>query len=635
MSPETKRGSGAAPDAAPGWFTRLWRHHRDRSPLYNLTRRARHQPTTWDRVIADADLPAVIEGAISRILRRVRVLPFEKSAFAAELVAHCRDGLDAGTSPEDLARGLGSPRRVGPLVTRAIRRKRPRFVRTFFGSLLVLRRTVVTLVVGYAVLSVWFFSRRPEITVDHFAELRAPSESLAISERAAPVIVEQMAALRAMQDERAEAMGVEPNEQNGERYVQLPPNWLGWFPSIHDEDPQADEVLDLLLRAEPIVRELWAVTDRAALGPEYKMEAEKGDLLGEALIGVLLPHLSATRNAGRLLALDAAASAARGDAERTCRDLESIAHLARLTQASDSIIITRLVGYALLAFAAESTGAILRDYPELLDADQLARLQHALDQPVNVSIDDERRMHADIVQRSYAPGPNGRLTVEGVRVLRLVSSLAAEPGWFDPTAVLSLATGPITSLWIVDRETSVRNYRAITAAYEELVSHEVPQNASWTRLLEFDERPNLAQLRDPVTDTLRAAYNRVASSVLGTRTRRDAIVVTLAAHRYRLDHGVFPGDTCGLVPSYLDRVPPDRYDGQPMRLIGGDALTVYTLGVDRDDDNARRPIDGEQRGKRPVWEFTPSSPGRASDADWVLFPPDSDPFAPIREALRN
>jgi hypothetical protein len=254
---------------------------------------------------------------------------------------------------------------------------------------------------------------------------------------------------------------------------------------------------------------------------------------------------------------------------------------------------------------------------------------------VNVSIDDERRMHADIVQRSYAPGPNGRLTVEGVRVLRLVSSLAAEPGWFDPTAVLSLATGPITSLWIVDRETSVRNYRAITAAYEELVSHEVPQNASWTRLLEFDERPNLAQLRDPVTDTLRAAYNRVASSVLGTRTRRDAIVVTLAAHRYRLDHGVFPGDTCGLVPSYLDRVPPDRYDGQPMRLIGGDALTVYTLGVDRDDDNARRPIDGEQRGKRPVWEFTPSSPGRASDADWVLFPPDSDPFAPIREALRN
>jgi hypothetical protein len=44
------------------------------------------------------------------------------------------------------------------------------------------------------------------------------------------------------------------------------------------------------------------------------------------------------------------------------------------------------------------------------------------------------------------------------------------------------------------------------------------------------------------------------------------------------------------VPDLLPAVPPDRYDGKPLRyqLVDGKPL-VYSIGSDRDDDAGRAP----------------------------------------------
>lgn len=54
--------------------------------------------------------------------------------------------------------------------------------------------------------------------------------------------------------------------------------------------------------------------------------------------------------------------------------------------------------------------------------------------------------------------------------------------------------------------------------------------------------------------------------------------VAVAATRYRLDHGKLPDHLGDLVPAYLDAVPLDPFDGQPLRLIvKDDQWIVYSI----------------------------------------------------------
>ncbi len=67
--------------------------------------------------------------------------------------------------------------------------------------------------------------------------------------------------------------------------------------------------------------------------------------------------------------------------------------------------------------------------------------------------------------------------------------------------------------------------------------------------------------------------------------RRVALDVAIALERYRMDHGEYPGELEALVPAYLDEVPADPFDGEPMRyLLTGDAAVVYSVGANLTDD---------------------------------------------------
>ncbi len=64
-----------------------------------------------------------------------------------------------------------------------------------------------------------------------------------------------------------------------------------------------------------------------------------------------------------------------------------------------------------------------------------------------------------------------------------------------------------------------------------------------------------------------------------------AAVVAIAAERFRIDRGRFPEAAAELVPNYLDELPADPFDGQPIRFIHiEDGIVAYTIGDDRIDD---------------------------------------------------
>jgi hypothetical protein len=610
---------------------RFWRQRLDRSPLWNFARRLQNKPTSWDRVIVEANLPASVEGQLGRILRRVRGLPAERAAFAAELVTHCRDGLDAGRSSDDVARSLGDPRKVGRLVSRALRRKRPLIARVIFGVLLAFRRTIYTVAAAYGLLAVVFFTRSPAITTNHLAELNAATALVPPQDRAAPEFVRLHEDLTELRETVARELGYESAQAAASFAPDAPDRWFAVFPELDPARPEPEAVLALLERAQPIIAGVHAAAARPKLGADLEIP-DNSDPINDLLIGVLLPHLGQTRSLTRLLALDAAAGAQFGDADRATDSLEAMARVAALTQ-QEPFFISRLVGYAVLDRVSEETMVLLRDHPDLLRADHLARLSAALAITLETDAEGERRWHDDVVQHCYSPRPDGRLTPRGVRILHALGQWESDHAP-DLSVAGQLAAGPITSWIVVDRATTVARYQEIADTYEALAAQPMVPAPSWSLLGRSSEALADAGLRDPVNSVLVPAFPKILSSIQSTRTQRDAARLAIAFFQHRLDHGTFPDAACDLVPSYLDELPIDRFDGHPLRTrLAGEGPVIYALGPDRDDDHARRP-DAQARGTPPMNSFRPVA-NDPPDADWVLFPPTADDYAPIREFLTS
>ncbi len=91
------------------------------------------------------------------------------------------------------------------------------------------------------------------------------------------------------------------------------------------------------------------------------------------------------------------------------------------------------------------------------------------------------------------------------------------------------------------------------------------------------------------------ALSRVEMECAKSRAFRANAIVAVAMTRYRLDHGSYPEKLDLLVPDYLDEIPRDPFDGQPIRMTHkDDAWTIYSIGPDGKDDGGK-PFDDKTR----------------------------------------
>jgi hypothetical protein len=66
------------------------------------------------------------------------------------------------------------------------------------------------------------------------------------------------------------------------------------------------------------------------------------------------------------------------------------------------------------------------------------------------------------------------------------------------------------------------------------------------------------------------------------------VAVVIAAVRYRLARGKFPEQLDELVPDFLQTIPHDPFDGQPLRIYSrDDKFAVYSVGMDGKDDGGK------------------------------------------------
>lgn len=105
-------------------------------------------------------------------------------------------------------------------------------------------------------------------------------------------------------------------------------------------------------------------------------------------------------------------------------------------------------------------------------------------------------------------------------------------------------------------------------------------NESWNseEFHSFLDRAKLAQLLLPASSSMAHAFDR-------EEARYRTLMVTLAGHAFRRDHGRFPKTLDELAPNYLDEIPVDPFDGKPLKYrFDPKGPVVYSVFKNLTDD---------------------------------------------------
>lgn len=561
----------------PGFLRRLVN-----TPLRDLVRGRVTAARDLRYQLAQSKLPRPLRTLVVDVVRRTRLWPNEQADVATELIAHFRDGREAGQKSDTLAAAFGSPRRAARLIRRAKRRGRPLAWRVWLRTAQVAGIVLALLVGIYVYATVRLFTGTPNVARDYLAELNAVPLSLPPEQRAWPRYQSALAQL-------------------GE-----PP--AAWANDPLPGDPDWYDVVRYLQQHEATLAQVRAATRLDGLGFVAEQASDPG-----GIASILIPHCEQLRRLGRLLALDARRAAAAGDGEIAMADVSALLGLARQTR-EVPYLINELVALSMTGSAISTAGDLLADDPDLLSDEQLAGLAHQLvGLRPEIRLDGQQMLIEDLLQHLYTDDGNGggRLTAAGLQSIGYVNGLGGpRPGPLAPVAALFVANrGRISDeydTWFgrVDAAVSKPLWRQREAV--ERLSRELSRRGE--SLLYQVRYLGLPMWMGPLLRT-------GVEPELVTQMR-DALIVAIALELYHRRTGAWPQSLAELVPDLLPRLPVDRFDGRTLRyrLVDGTPV-VYSVGADGNDDGGR-PLPG---AAAPT--LVRMAPAEAPDGDWVLWPP--------------
>ncbi len=556
--------------------------------------------------LRDAQLPNELRDIVLEVVKRSRLWPIEKADVGRELTAHFRDGLDSGETGKTLAASFGTPRRAADLIRRAKRRSRSAAWHVWLRTVQVVGVVLALLVGIYLVATIRLFTGRPAISHDYLADANATAIEVPADNRAWDVYREALLALGAM-----------PREITGGPTYPGSENWDAAARYIE----RNSEAMALIRAgaARPGLGYLvgYGIDDAdRLLWPDMPV-ADEIDAAGSGGMGgmaaVLLPYLDSMSRLSWLLAMDALRAAELGDGTLAAANIEAITGVARHT-IEVPFILNNLVAFRQASLAVTTLGEILGDRPDVFTDEQLGRLAHRLialfGGRLRPRLDGERMMVDDLVQRLYTDDGDGggRLTAQGL------SSLGYLAGGADVGGVGPLA--PVAGLLVANRRDMTEEVGRWFAMIE----------AEFAKPLWRRDTPRInREISDRMQSRLYMSRYLFIPQVMqglsrtGTRPElvtqeRDAVCVAIALELYRRHNGFWPSSLDELVPELLPEIPPDRFDGRPLRYrLIDDNPVIYSVGADRDDDGAMLPRSGV------AW-FAPDNAAARVDGDWVLWP---------------
>lgn len=581
----------------------------------------------WKAALAQAQLPAPLASLCETVISRTRLHASEKSEVARELAGHFRDGLDAGRSPEQLARDFGDPRAAALLIRRGMKRKRSILWR---GGVRVLQATaaVVALALGLTVcLCARTWLSHPTITRNFYAEYDGRFSRTPDAHRAWPLYLESFALAPAL-----------PRELGAD------------FPGVAKASPQWPLAIAHNAAMQPTLEKVRAAAARQTFDaplstgnvPElvdYLVRDPDGGkptsadpaATNEPVFTALMPHLGTMRRFARELRFDASLAMEAGDADRVSADLGAMIGMANHLD-QQHVLIASLVSQAMFSLCLDAVREAVALHPDLLSDQHLVTLAHALSAYPNgagsprAHLDGERAFLEDILQRAYTDDGrgDGHPTREGLRLLRDMHT--ERDTSTDPHDLMYLA--PI-SLMASRQDVRTFALRQFDRAERAMATPLWERDDSLDGEIEAMSEDPLLKVRYILASVFMPSLHRVSVVSEITKLNRDGVLTGIALELYRRKNGVYPESLAALVPGLLPEIPRDRFDGQPIRysLVGGKPL-VYSVASDYEDNGGAEDPDGSRMPGRwiPRRQADAMSPQDRHAArldlkyDWVLWP---------------
>lgn len=349
------------------------------------------------------------------------------------------------------------------------------------------------------------------------------------------------------------------------------PTWQKYDRSAFDpSDREQREFLDSQQRGLALLREAATVSqcnfDRDLTSDTSPMD-------------VLVPELPYLRHGATLLAYDALARANRGDRRGALEDLSAI------------FGIVRHLHYPLLidlvtAAAIEKTGAraledVLATSPP--KADELARLNLGAAETFR-----ERLRRVFAMEEAW-----------GIAAFALLATGRAgnsadieETLHMDPLGQ-AILDSPLYRIFFLEDDLAA--YRRHLRTMREQVTQPAP-----TLLDAFDKQEQSIRATRGggiLAGLLLPASYKVLFAALDGDATRDTVRLGIACTAYKAKHGKYPDKLAELVPDFIPEVPPDPYDGRPLRLgHAPGSVVIYSIGRDRTDDGGRAWDEAKQEG---------------------------------------
>jgi hypothetical protein len=346
-----------------------------------------------------------------------------------------------------------------------------------------------------------------------------------------------------------------------------------YFPIAKEPQSPAADVLLALSRFETNRQLLIASAARPQA--RFWINYEDG-------FGLLVPHLARVKACTEYLSLHANAALKAGD-EATA--LEDIRLLFRLIEAlrREPIIISQLVGIAVLHIGLQPVWEGLADRQwteadlnilegELGKLDFLADYRFAMrgERACQVwGVDCYRRLGLSGLNEPVAPDDSSNTAaverVVGRMLLQLVPA-----GWADQNKLSLCRTGERYLLPAVDEER-----RLVLPAV--------------TRQLQSDADQLRVRPYDMLSKNLLPALDRTAEGFARAQTTVDLARIACALERYRLANGQFPATLQALAPKFIETLPHDVINGQPLKYRRTDdgQFVLYSVGWDEKDDGGQ------------------------------------------------
>lgn len=613
--------SATASTSPVGAEPSLWRRLAH-TPMRDIVRGRLSGRLDLKRQVAAADLPPPLESIVLQVARRSRLWRMEKADVADELIAHFADGLKAGESPEALAGAFGCTPQAAKLIRRAKRRNRPlvwkAWIRTVQGVGLLMGLVgllIGLMVVIYIVAAIRLYTGKPVVAHDYLADVNAAARAVPEAQRAWPMYRTALVALGEIPKEIN--LGARPGDSDWDEVAEFVATHAEALELVRQAAarPGLGFITDYVIDDADLV--LWP--ERASDSNDHKV---KFGLMG----GVLMPHLAELRKLSRLLALDTFRAAARGDGGQAAANIEAslgIAEHARET----SFIVNWQVSLWQIMLVLDTVGEILAEHSVIFTDSQLQALAHHLSVihggRIQLRLDGERRACQDFLQRLYTDDGegDGRLTATGLSLLLDgAGTLTSKDAPRSSLGPLAPALGLVNAGRREMTEEFSRLFALAEAEFAKPLWEQDP--AKIDREVGQLKRSRIATARKLPVALLMPALGKMGVWPQLVIQERDAMLVAIALELYRRRTGSWPQSLDMLVPDLLPAVPPDRFDGQPMRyrLVDSRPL-LYSIDADRDDDGGRPPIPDTDWFNRTMRTLVRNDPAKAVDGDWVLWPP--------------